>query len=191
VSGLSSVGYFLITTLFSALTFVLWARLFIRYFAVSTFHPFSQTIYKLTTPAIAPIQKNILRGLGARSRIDLPCLSLLACSILIEFMLINMLFLNQGLSAPMLLLYTMMNLIIQPCNFLFYAIIIRTLMSWFVMDWRHPVANFILAITEPLLKTIRHRLPPLGMVDLSPFVAIITLKVISIFAESMLPLALV
>lgn len=184
MNGFASVGYFLISTLISTITFVLWIRLFIRYFAIGTFHPLSQTIYKLTAAAVGPVHKNITRGLGDRSRYDIPCLTLLIFFELCKYTLISLLFLNSALSAPAILLYSIIDLVIQPCNLLFYAIIIRTFMSWFNPDWRHPMANLILLVTEPLLRTIRNKLPPMGMLDLSPFIAIIGLRAITIFAES-------
>lgn len=187
MNSFSSVGLFLIGTLFSLITFILWARLFIRYFAVGTFHPLSQSIYTLTAPAISPIHKHITRGVGARSRYDLACFTLLVLCELLKFTLINLLFLNNVLSFASLLLYTLLDLIIQPCNLLFYAIIIRALMSWFNPDLRHPISSLLLIITEPLLRTIRNVLPPMGMLDLSPFVAVILLKAITIFATGLVP----
>lgn len=188
MSGLSSVGYFLIMSLFSALSFVLWARLFIRYFAIGPFHPLSQTIYTLTAPVFTPIQKHIIRGQGARGRYDLTCVAILALFELLKFSIINIFFLGNALTIPYLLLYMIVDMIIQPCNLLFYAVIIRAILSWLNPDWHNPMLNLIVMVTEPILKKLRNALPHFGMLDLSPLFAIIILKAITIFAASLVPI---
>lgn len=59
-----------------------------------------------------------------------------------------------------------------------YAIIARVILSWFPMRPGNPVLVFLYTITEPILAPLRRILPPLGMIDLSPLVAIITLQVL-------------
>lgn len=187
MSSISSVGYFLVSNLFSVVLFVLWARFFIRYFAIGTFHPFSQTIYTLTAPVIAPIQKNITRNMGGRSRYDFACLMLMIIGELLKLTVINVLFLNSTLSFNGLLIYTFADMIVQPCTILFYAIILRAIMSWINPTWQNPLGNLLFLVTEPLLRTIRKVVPTLGMVDLSPVVAILILKSIEIFVSGLLP----
>lgn len=62
---------------------------------------------------------------------------------------------------------------------LIVAIIIRALLSWFNMDPRSPLIQALNSITEPILEPIRRIMPRLGMIDLSPFIAIILLQVLS------------
>ncbi|MEK7281433.1 MAG: YggT family protein [Chloroflexota bacterium] len=59
-----------------------------------------------------------------------------------------------------------------------YAIIARVILSWFPMRPDNPVLVFLYTITEPILAPLRRVLPPLGMLDLSPLVAIIILQVL-------------
>ena len=54
------------------------------------------------------------------------------------------------------------------------------------MDPRNPVVVFLHDITEPILAPIRQFMPRLGMLDLSPMVAIILLNLIRIFAGRLL-----
>ena len=58
------------------------------------------------------------------------------------------------------------------------AILARVLLSWFRLHQRHPVVNFIYQITEPILRPLRNIIPPLGMIDISPIVALILLGII-------------
>lgn len=59
------------------------------------------------------------------------------------------------------------------------AIIARALLSWFNMDPRGPLIQALNQITEPVLEPIRRIMPRLGMIDLSPLVAILLLQFIS------------
>jgi YggT family protein len=64
------------------------------------------------------------------------------------------------------------------------AIIARALLSWFNMDPRSPVIQMLNSITEPILEPIRRVMPRMGMLDLSPLVAIILIQVLAqVFAE--------
>ncbi len=53
--------------------------------------------------------------------------------------------------------------------------LVRAVLSWFAPDTRQPVIAFIYSVTDPVLNRIRRLIPPLGMVDLSPFFAIAAL----------------
>ena len=61
---------------------------------------------------------------------------------------------------------------------LFWAIIIRTLLSWFNLGGSQPVFRLLLEITEPVLAPIRRVLPTMGMLDLSPLVALLLIPFI-------------
>jgi len=71
------------------------------------------------------------------------------------------------------------NIIDKTILVLTIAIIIRALLSWFPnIDPRNPLVEFIIAITEPILAPIRSVMPRIGMIDLTPMIAIILLQVI-------------
>ncbi|MCF7845645.1 MAG: YggT family protein [Candidatus Peribacteraceae bacterium] len=62
-----------------------------------------------------------------------------------------------------------------------FLIIIRILMSWFAPRSRGQIAFFVLSATEPILRFFR-RLPlRIGMLDLSPLVAIIAIDLARTF----------
>lgn len=61
------------------------------------------------------------------------------------------------------------------------AILGRVIMSWVSVDRSspfYPVVAIIYAITEPILGPIRSVLPNLGMIDLSPMVALLLMSFI-------------
>ncbi len=59
------------------------------------------------------------------------------------------------------------------------AVLVRALLSWFIRDPYNPIVQILNAITEPILQPLRQIIPRMGMMDLSPLVAIIVLQVIA------------
>jgi len=57
-----------------------------------------------------------------------------------------------------------------------YALIIYILMSWFPGARESTFGEFLGRICEPYLEQFRRFIPPLGMIDISPLVAIIVLQ---------------
>lgn len=58
------------------------------------------------------------------------------------------------------------------------AIVLRAILSWFVPQGDHPVVRILRDVTDPLIVPLRRVIPAIGMLDLSPFVAIILLQVV-------------
>jgi len=58
------------------------------------------------------------------------------------------------------------------------AILARVFFSWFGISPYHPVARFIFRVTEPILAPLRRVIPPIGMVDITPAVAIVALQIV-------------
>ncbi len=64
-------------------------------------------------------------------------------------------------------------------DILAFAIFFRALASWFPIDRDGPVLRALDAITEPVLEPLRRVVPTIGMIDITPMVAMILLQVIS------------
>ncbi|MGM7720289.1 YggT family protein [uncultured Metabacillus sp.] len=64
-------------------------------------------------------------------------------------------------------------------TFYSYAIIVYILLSWFPGARESGFGQFLAKICEPYLEPFRKIIPPLGMIDISPIVAILALR----FAE--------
>ena len=67
-------------------------------------------------------------------------------------------------------------------NLLFWvletAIFIRVILSWFRLDPHHPFVQFIHQITEPIIGPLRRIIPSIGMIDITPVVALIILQIV-------------
>ena len=63
--------------------------------------------------------------------------------------------------------------------FYFVLIILRVLLSWFPnLDWYSQPLKTLSLITDCYLNLFRKIIPPIGMIDISPIVAIIVLQII-------------
>lgn len=59
-----------------------------------------------------------------------------------------------------------------------FAIVGRALLSWFDPGLRSSVGRILVDITEPIISPIRRVVPPFGMFDISPIVAILLLQLL-------------
>ncbi|KQL54705.1 hypothetical protein AN964_15135 [Heyndrickxia shackletonii] len=66
-------------------------------------------------------------------------------------------------------------LLIELLNIYSYVVIIYIFMSWFNAQ-QTSVGNLFARICEPYLEPFRRIIPPLGMIDISPIVALIVLQ---------------
>mgnify|MGYP005606561939 FL=1 len=67
-------------------------------------------------------------------------------------------------------------ILMKAVEFYSYALIIYILMSWFPGARESSFGQIMGRICEPYLEVFRKFIPPIGMIDFSPIVAIITLN---------------
>ncbi|SFA75222.1 MULTISPECIES: YggT family protein [unclassified Bacillus (in: firmicutes)] len=58
----------------------------------------------------------------------------------------------------------------------YWALIIYILMSWFPSARETSIGRLFTRICEPYLEPFRKIIPPIGMIDISPIVAILVLR---------------
>ncbi len=191
MSGFIVVAHFLVTLLFSLLLFLLWARMFLRYFKISSLHPISQSINAFIDPLIRPFS-NFFHEKGKKPpRYDWPCFTLIIIVEFIKYLILGFLLYKTILPLGYLILFVITDLVVQPCNLLFYLILIRVIMSWIRPEWHHPLEEVIRKITDPILAFGRSIIPDISGFDFSPFVILIILKAITLFMAASLPLRLI
>lgn len=71
--------------------------------------------------------------------------------------------------------YTFVDLLF---NVLTLAVFARVLLSWFPAAAANPIGRVVFDVTEPILGPIRRVIPSLGMLDISPLVALLLLQVL-------------
>ena len=191
MSGITAVGFFLISLFFNTFTCILWIRILLCYVRISPLQSFARNITMLTNPLVQWIEDALPKQYKRRRELDLAaCITLLLVE-LCKFLTIGFLFLNKMMPLSMLMVYLLADLILKPCDVLFYAILIRVIMSFINPRWHNPFADVLQAITTPLLKPIQQHVPIVSGLDISPFLALILLKCIMLFVSASLPLHLI
>lgn len=69
---------------------------------------------------------------------------------------------------------------------LVFAIIARALLSWFNLGPGNPLVRILNDVTEPILAPLRRVIPNLGMIDISPLVAILLLQAVQNLLTSLI-----
>ncbi|NSL51261.1 YggT family protein [Calidifontibacillus erzurumensis] len=80
------------------------------------------------------------------------------------------------------------SIISQLINIYIWVIIIYIFMSWFPGARDSSIGQFLGRIVEPYLEPFRRIIPPLGMIDISPIVAILVLQFAETGARSLIHL---
>lgn len=76
----------------------------------------------------------------------------------------------------MIILINFVSILVQVLSF---AVFIRALLSWFPVKPDNPLVVILFQITEPVLAPLRKVVPMVGMMDITPLVAIIVLQIVS------------
>lgn len=56
------------------------------------------------------------------------------------------------------------------------VVLAAVVMSWARVDRKHPLAEIVYSLTEPILAPIRQLLPAVGGLDFSPMVVLLALR---------------
>ncbi|KTC79037.1 YggT family protein [Legionella cherrii] len=187
MSGLIAVTLFVVSLFFSLVIFSLWIRIALRYLRVSALHPVNQLIFKMTNPIVNPIQLLSKQPYKPGQKYDVPAFITLFLVELLKIICISLLALQGLIPIGFILLYIIADLILQPCDILFFAILIRVIMSFVNPNWQGPIADLLRLLTEPLLKLGRKIVPDISGFDFSPFIIIVLLKIITLFIRANLP----
>jgi YggT family protein len=187
MSGFIAVAIFIFSLIFSLTILSLWLRVAIRYFRISALQQISLLIYKVTNPLVNPIQSLLKQKPQAKQKYDTPALIALVVVELLKIIILSLLMLPGLIPTTFIFIYVLADLIIQPCDILFFAILIRIVMSFVNPSWQGPIAEFLRLITEPLLKFARKVIPETSGIDLSAFIILVLLKIISLFINASLP----
>ncbi len=72
----------------------------------------------------------------------------------------------------------LISIVFLMLQILWFAIFARAIISWFPIDPQGPIVKALDAVTEPVLGPLRRVVPRIGMVDITPMVAIILIFVL-------------
>lgn len=162
---------FLIDTVFSLYIFALLLRFLFQWCGADPRNPVSQFLIRVTHPALRVLRRMI----PSFGRIDTACILLM---IALQTAASYLIVLVRGETVPLgvVVILSVAQLVELLLNVYFYAIIIRSLLSWFGPTAYNPAISLLFSLTEPLLYWSRRILPPTGGIDLSPLVPLIVIQ---------------
>lgn len=163
---LANAAQILVQFFFDLLIGVVVARVLLQLVRANFYNPICQFLYKYTNPILMPLRRVIP---GWRN-LDVAGVLLVYLLEVIKVVVLGALA-GASLSLPGTLVWALAELIEYVLMAYFWLILIRALLSFVGADTRSPVIPLIYQITEPVLKPLRNRLPPLGGFDFSPLIA--------------------
>jgi YggT family protein len=170
----STVLYSIFTLIVDTVAGVLGGVFLLRFWmqAVRVRPPVSvaQFTFQLTDWLVRPLRR-LLPGIGG-----LDWASLLGAFLVALLSMVVDIWIVSQFSAQVILLLAILRLV----QWIFYGlmglIIIEAIFSW--VNPHAPLAPFVRALNDPLLRPLRRIIPLIGNVDLTPLVALVLLRII-------------
>jgi YggT family protein len=171
----NNAGIFLVQTLFGLYILAVLLRFLLQWARADFYNPIVQFLVQVTNPPLVPLRRFIPGLMG----LDLAAVVLMLALKSLELLLI---FGIAGQSPswvglPVVALAELLDLLITV---LFWAIIIRAILSWVNPDPRQPAVVLLYQLTEPILAPARNLIPTVGGLDLSPIAVLILLQLTKI-----------
>ncbi|MFN2532857.1 MAG: YggT family protein [Pyrinomonadaceae bacterium] len=144
----------------------------------SSLNPFSwtaNTIRRLSDPFVGPVRRTLM-GVGVDPKFSPLVVILLV--ILLGWFALQLAHTLATTTAGLLISVQRMQPI-WAVGFILYGLVsiyillifIRIVFSWGMVSYSNRLMRFLVNTTEPLLGPLRHMIPPLGIIDISPIVA--------------------
>jgi YggT family protein len=167
---LHSIFSLIIDTIAVVLGGVLLLRFWMQAIHIRPPSSIGQFTFQLTDWLVRPLRR-ILPGMGGydwASLLGAFLVAMLAVIIHLAFM--------SALSVQAVLLLSLMRLVQWIVYGLMGLIFIEVIFSW--VNPHAPLAPFVRALNEPLMRPLRRVVPPIGGLDLTPLVALILLQIL-------------
>lgn len=179
MQALQNVGLFLVETLFSLYIGAVLIRFLLAWSRANFYNPLSQTLVKITNPVLVPLRR-MIPPIG---KLDTAAV-VLALGLMIMKVLLLLGIKGAGVNLPVVILYSLVEILRTIIWIYIIALIIQAVMSWVGNTYGNPLADILNSLTEPLLRPLRGIAPTVGMLDLSPLAAILLLNIVLIVLNS-------
>lgn len=176
----AEIAIFLIEAVFSLYIAAIIIRLLLGFSRADFHNPLSQFLVKITNPVLVPLR----RFIPAIGKIDTSAV-LVAYGLTVVKLSLIFLFSRGAVMFPETLIWAIGELIKSIIWIYIIALIIQAVISWVGSAQGNPVVPLINSINNPILRPIRKVVPLVGMMDLSPLVAILGLNVLLILVNSL------
>lgn len=152
-------------------------RMLMNYIDVNPFTWHAITVRRLSDPLINPVRRAIM-GFGFQP--NLAPLVVILIVILLGWFALQLAKSILGTAAGVILSVQEQRFIALVGHIIFGAlsvyellIFLRIIFSWGMVSYSNRLMRFLVRATEPLLGPLRRIVPPLGMMDISPLVAVL------------------
>ncbi len=169
----SSPALYLIDALFGLYLIAIMLRFLLQLVRASFHNPVCQFLVKITNPPLVPLRR-IIPGLKG---VDVASLFLLF-AVQLAAILLKLLIGGQPFSILILIPVAIADLLSLAVNIFMVAILIQVVLSWVGQGAHNPLTTMIYSLTEPVLRPVRRLIPPIGGMDLSPLVVLISIPLI-------------
>jgi YggT family protein len=166
---LHSIFTLIVDTIAAVLGGVLLLRFWMQVVRVRPPNALGQFIYQLTDWLVKPLRR-LLPGVGGYDWASL----IGAILVIVVSIAINLLS-ASAFSPEFLVLLSLMRFFEWVIYGFMGLLILEAIFSW--VNPHAPMAPFIRALNEPMLRPLRRIVPLIGAVDLSPLVALILLQI--------------
>jgi YggT family protein len=78
----------------------------------------------------------------------------------------------------------MIDILLNFFRVMYFVIFLSIIFSFFPNSRGHPFVRFIRSMTQPIYNIFRKIIPPVGMFDFSPLIAILLIRFIQMILES-------
>ena len=130
-------------------------------------------MFKICAPLVEPLRK-ILPTFGRLN------LAAVAAALLVQWAFYVLILAISGQLSSQVLVYLAVaafDVLSSLVEIYFWGIFILVISSW-VGTTNHPTVRLVGQIVEPYMRPFRNLIPPIGMIDISPMVAIFALMLI-------------
>ena len=175
----AQIGSFLVEAVFSLYIGAVILRLLLGYARASFHNPLSQFLVKITNPVLVPMRR-FIPSFGSLDS------SAVVLAFVLTFIKVSLLLLlsSGNLHFPGSIVIALGELIKTVIWIYIFALIIQAVTSWIGNTNGNPISPLVNSLTAPILRPIRKVVPLIGMMDLSPLVAILGLNILLIIISN-------
>ncbi|MBB5017461.1 YggT family protein [Chitinivorax tropicus] len=184
MSHMAQALRFLIENIAGFFALALLLRFYLQVVKAPFQHPLPQFLLAFTNWIVLPTRR-IVKAIGGY---DTATLLLAWLTLLLKnFLVINLFPISISFVMPVALMGLMLLSVVHVLQLSVYllmgAVIVQAILSW-VSPYGNPLTPILGRITDPFLRPLQKRIPPIGGVDLSPLVLLLILQVILMLAIS-------
>lgn len=181
------IANIIIQFVFGVLILFVLLRFLFQTAQVDSQNPLSHAIIRFTSPLLRPFRQII----PSFRKIDLAAIVLLILLQYTELLLLELLqgglgFFSGADGLLKLILIAAFKLLMLTTWVYIVAIFIMVIFSWIQSGSYNPILGIAMQLTAPLIRPIRRLMPDMGMIDLSPAVALLVIFIIQMALNRLL-----